>query len=569
MMNRHSLYIIFLFVWLKSFSGFAQLNFPERILLDSLSYYPEFGFMMQDGYLIGGEEGSCHQATIWKLDKEFNIIARTHLVHDSYQISEIYDMRMRDSSIEVLTRQLETEDVVSDDGIKWYSLNPSLEIVDSLYIPKVGSYDGVISDSSWIIKTQSDSLLNMSSKDGKVLQKISFKNGFNDLIRAGPKTLSWQYNSVFIVDSSFEVDTIHFSEEIIGIQPFSDGLYVLSTSHIWLLKEGGDNFIIKDSVEAPVDAASLLFHPYIPSLVVFTSKNEVYFYDDVLNETGMVQLFFDPVYAEDLYYRALEDGSILRLGTTYVKLKTPQSLLYGQEFGFVQQFDQAYSEDLVSRSNISLEDLSLTDTYYGAEPVRLLGDTTYIIIRGNDSKLNWKISNSGTDTIQSALVSTNALWGFNCLSAFHSNFLYHTFVSPGDSLAGTFPVYENSNFPDGWESNHFLYTAYPNNHYDADFTDNLRRFKLRYIITSNVARPDPDEIQIYPNPAYDVFHITTASDYIIQKAVILDIHGKMIATINRFSGQTIRLPESIANGIYFLKLETSRGHVVKKVMVMK
>src|SRR5690606_11905104 len=103
MVWKQNIYLILIFFIWNVTSVCAQLNAPEKIFLNSISIYPEFGFETEDGYIIGGEEESCHRATLWKLDKDFNRINKRPLRHQFYEISEVIDMKWQDSTLEVLT----------------------------------------------------------------------------------------------------------------------------------------------------------------------------------------------------------------------------------------------------------------------------------------------------------------------------------------------------------------------------------------------------------------------------------------------------------------------------------
>ncbi len=163
-----SAFVVIGLLLLSELPVLAQLNEPEFIFLDSNTVYPTYGFLIGDDYFIGGAESTCKEAFVWRMDSSMDIILRKQLKHLSYEISDVLDMRIRDSVIEVMTWQLQYDDISGDSGIKWYSLNLDLEVLDSVYIPVAEVYDGVMTDSSLVIQTWSDSLLWISKNSWMV-----------------------------------------------------------------------------------------------------------------------------------------------------------------------------------------------------------------------------------------------------------------------------------------------------------------------------------------------------------------------------------------------------------------
>lgn len=71
-----------------------------------------------------------------------------------------------------------------------------------------------------------------------------------------------------------------------------------------------------------------------------------------------------------------------------------------------------------------------------------------------------------------------------------------------------------------------------------------------------------NQISVYPNPTTDKIYID-AQNIDIQKVILLDIAGKMIQTVPKNTPLSI-----LTAGIYFLKIETDKGVVMKKVVKM-
>jgi hypothetical protein len=69
-----------------------------------------------------------------------------------------------------------------------------------------------------------------------------------------------------------------------------------------------------------------------------------------------------------------------------------------------------------------------------------------------------------------------------------------------------------------------------------------------------------NQIQVYPNPTTDKVFVET-QNIVIQSITVLDIAGKMIEKINQNTPLSIKTV-----GTYFLKIETDKGTVMKKVV---
>lgn len=499
------------------------------------------------------------------MNKEFNLIRKKQLIHKHFEVSSIVATLVRDSSIQIITRQWESDDV-GDQGIKYYSLNPALEIQDSLYMTSRYAEEAVIRDSAWIFYSENN-LQRISALDGSVTLNASFDNGGNDLVDLDSAIYSWKDSMVFAIDSTFKIDTFYLQNKVLDIEPGHDDLFVLTDSTI-LNIEDLDNFDIHDSIGAPKGAERLTYHPYLPALMTITIDNSVHYYSDSLTSTGTVQLFHDPIYKEELEYNALKDGSTLRFGTTSVAANPFEDPLYGQEFGFIQRFDEMYSDELVVRSNLAMDHLALVDKYYGSEPKFILGDSVYITTQDSEAKLQWSLTNSGEDTIRTGMVATNYLDGFNCAEYYNTQFL-DTILPPGATIERGFEVYENPYYPDGYKTKRLLFAAFPNRHYDADFSDNLYRFSFKHVISSLESDSDRYNIMIYPNPSSGDLNIQSDLRFPFQRMDLIDSRGQMILSRKMLPQGEQSIALNVPGGIYFIRLYSPTKVIIRKVSVIR
>lgn len=499
------------------------------------------------------------------MDEEFNLIRKKHLIHEFYEVSSIVATSVTDSSIRIMTHQWEADDV-GDQGIKYYSLNPALDILDSLYMPSRYIEDTLIRDSTWIFRT-GNKLQCISSLDGSIIQNISLYNDGNDLVDLDSIIYTWKDSLIFAIDSSFGIDTFYLQHKILDIERGHDSLFVLTDSFI-LHIEDLNSFDTHDSIEAPNGAERLMYHPYLPALVAITKDNSIHYYSDSLTNNEIVQLFHDPVYKEDLNYNALKDGSILRFGKTSVAANPFEDPLYGQEFGFIQRFDEMYSDKQAQRSNLTMDHLALVDKYYGSKPKYIWGDSVYITTLDSDSKLQWTLTNSGEDTIRNGMVATNYLDGVNCAEYYNTLFL-DTILPPGATIQRGFTVYNNPYYPDGYKTKRLLFAAFPNSHYDADFSDNLYRFSFKHVMTSSNTDLYLKDIKIYPNPNSGDLNIQSNQHFPIQRIDLIDSRGQLVWSRKILPDGKQRIALNVPDGIYFLRLHSSTKIVLRKVNVIR
>jgi len=74
-----------------------------------------------------------------------------------------------------------------------------------------------------------------------------------------------------------------------------------------------------------------------------------------------------------------------------------------------------------------------------------------------------------------------------------------------------------------------------------------------------------NKLSIYPNPVRDVFSIKMEEGIQINRLELLDIQGRLV---KNYQNNKDNLPiHSIAGGVYFVKITTSKGIVLKKIVV--
>lgn len=91
----------------------------------------------------------------------------------------------------------------------------------------------------------------------------------------------------------------------------------------------------------------------------------------------------------------------------------------------------------------------------------------------------------------------------------------------------------------------------------------FRQFKLNQFVSTSIAENKSlhSQVTLYPNPSHDFVYIT--SEVPVLNAVLLSTDGKQAKTLTSWSYIDLN---NLSSGIYFLKLQTEQGILVKKVV---
>lgn len=88
----------------------------------------------------------------------------------------------------------------------------------------------------------------------------------------------------------------------------------------------------------------------------------------------------------------------------------------------------------------------------------------------------------------------------------------------------------------------------------------------RYTGTKNLD-PATVGLNMVPNPAQDVIHLSTFTDFPIQSATILDINGRVYRTIEKVNSNQLTINRSNLNsGMYIVRLRFKNGEAFSKVV---
>src|SRR5690554_1471248 len=104
---------------------------------------------------------------------------------------------------------------------------------------------------------------------------------------------------------------------------------------------------------------------------------------------------------------------------------------------------------------------------------------------------------------------------------------------------------------------------------DTQVTYKLDNIKITALnkVPLNISEFLNEKIQVFPNPASNIVHITNSIDVTIEEINIYDVTGKLIKTEKTASTENMVLNiEDLTSGSYLIHIKTSQGTAVKKMI---
>jgi len=103
----------------------------------------------------------------------------------------------------------------------------------------------------------------------------------------------------------------------------------------------------------------------------------------------------------------------------------------------------------------------------------------------------------------------------------------------------------------------------------APFSDQIIAtftFSLSQILSVDETELE-NSISIHPNPSNDSFFIYNSGNVILENAEIFSVTGKKVKEFDNLSNNEGLNIESLRSGVYFLRLHSDKGSIVKKLIV--
>jgi hypothetical protein len=102
-------------------------------------------------------------------------------------------------------------------------------------------------------------------------------------------------------------------------------------------------------------------------------------------------------------------------------------------------------------------------------------------------------------------------------------------------------------------------------HENEELVYNANLWGATCYISGSIGINDYDnQINIFPNPAKDIIYIDNIDNLEISAISIVNIQGQII---RQFEPTTQLNISNIENGIYFIKLSSSKGNIIKKILI--
>lgn len=137
-------------------------------------------------------------------------------------------------------------------------------------------------------------------------------------------------------------------------------------------------------------------------------------------------------------------------------------------------------------------------------------------------------------------------------------------LMPGEQITLSAPLFIDP-YRTSLEINYCFFTFAPNETFDQVFENN--GLCNNHVITSDNEQPFiKKQISVFPNPANDILHVLVQND-LIQNWELTDISGKKILVQKDINAMKTEIQRGdLPAGVYFLKIETTEGQKVEKVI---
>jgi hypothetical protein len=95
-------------------------------------------------------------------------------------------------------------------------------------------------------------------------------------------------------------------------------------------------------------------------------------------------------------------------------------------------------------------------------------------------------------------------------------------------------------------------------------TDELMETFLNVTLGTEAVSYDANQLQIAPNPVKDFLQLKTNENLVPKSVSIVDSSGRIV--YNQTDPEKIMDVSSLQRGIYFVKIETNKGTITKKIL---
>jgi hypothetical protein len=118
-----------------------------------------------------------------------------------------------------------------------------------------------------------------------------------------------------------------------------------------------------------------------------------------------------------------------------------------------------------------------------------------------------------------------------------------------------------------WKLNGSIITGNTSNTYTLTNLTANATVTVEFKLIVGINELNERSLNIYPNPAKDL--ITVKMNTVINQIAILNINGQLVSTSLIYGNQGIINISELSNGMYFLRIETAKGIIMKKIQIAK
>ncbi|GAB5553785.1 MAG: hypothetical protein Sapg2KO_33760 [Saprospiraceae bacterium] len=347
----------------------------------------------------------------------------------------------------------------------------------------------------------------------------------------------------------------------------NDTTWLLLDHQLWAIHRP-DELPKIDTLPVRFETAKIAARKMGEGVVLYTKNEDKQIFFEYKNGNWDT-LSIQPTLGTNLNAFMVRDSIYYFAGTDLWHVPNIRKPLYGAYISATTQKKNPLNEQ---RSDVSLEFITAeaigdkdTSDYIRGYP-NIMDTIAYKISQRFRATVT--IMNTGNRTMNSFVLSSEWLGGFNCGQSYDYHYIDSLDLEPGGIYSFTIPVnhYYYKRIGKASENqNRCFYVSAPNNQFDAQIENNyscvtlVNKVKKRFTLDAR--------LNVFPNPASTILNIRLNAPNPIQQIILFDLQGQRTAVEITLQGKEARLERgNLPAGIYFLKVFTKEGIGSQKVI---
>jgi len=410
----------------------------------------------------------------------------------------------------------------------------------------------------------SDSLLIIYSKGGQYLSEIAHGlNTANSIfaLANGHLLLNGKLNNAL---TNLEYDPVNFTVVSQQSTTFSLSKFEQSANGTILALSTSGELVSFNSNLGLISIGSGLVNSGI-RISDFITRNDSLFVAGYVPTMevplyGILDLSFNVLSASQPSYRRVKPTGISMTNENKINVITTGASSVFSNFTFCGLYQFPIDGGFNSKSDIGIVAMNGINS-------TMSPSSYYYSLATN---LDVVIKNFGADTVKSFYLNKYNTGGY-CFNLFHK--FYQVTIAPGSTINvqtgrsefSTFYVEPGKPAPMNTKTEICLFTTVPNSGNDIEINNDAFCDSVLFTVTGiKENKLDDESVSVFPNPFHSSFHLQSAYKIIAIKLVnTLNVLLKDQLIENQ---ETEFNYENLPNGIYFLKIETEKGTVLKKIV---